>query len=441
MEFLDLSIINTAVPTIARNFLVSPLILKFAVASYYLSLAIFIPISGWCADKFGTKAVFIAAVSMFTFASLMCGISTNVVELTGFRFLQGVGGAFMNPVARIIVLRLYPPKDLVKVQSMIFTPALLGTILGPFLGGVITEYWSWHSIFLVNIPIGLMVIWLAIRLIEQYKMPGIKPFDWFGFILIGTSLIMITLFVEMLNHYDIVTRHLVFLSGIIGVLLFISGILYCLFNRRALFDLSVFRINSFNIGFVTNLVVYGVHAGIMFMLPLMFQECFGLSPTQSGYLVLPIAISAVVMRFFARLIISKIGFNNMLKFASGLIGLAVLSMAIINSTTMHWQIVLIEVVYGLAMIMCGSATGALCYIDVAKERVSNVTSLDLTFRQFGSSIGVGLSSFCLTNFALLFKVEIFTLSGIRAFHYTFMFFSFLIFMIFFNSFRLDRVKL
>jgi len=441
MEFLDLSIINTAVPTIARNFAVSPLVLKFAVASYYLSLAIFIPISGWCADKFGSKTVFIAAVAIFTVASLACGISHNAIELTAFRFLQGVGGAFMNPVARIIVLRLYPPKELVKVQSMIFTPALLGTILGPFLGGIITQYWSWHWIFFINIPVGLLVITLAIKLIEQYKLATIQRFDWLGFMLIGASLIMVTLFIEMLHHYDIVARYLVLLSGLVGTLLFAVAIIYCLLKPNALFDFAVFRINSFNIGFTTNLLVYGVHAGIMFMLPLMFQECFGLSPAQSGYLVLPIAISAVVMRSFARVVVAKIGFNKMLTLATISISLAVLGLAFIGATTSHWLIIMIEIVYGVAMIMSGSATGALCYIDVDKDKVSNVTSIDLTFRQFASSLGVGLSSFCLTSFALLLGIDIFSVYGIKAFHYTFMFFAFLVFMVFVNSFRLNKVQL
>ena len=239
MEFLDISIINTAVPSIARSFNISPILLKFSVASYFLSLAIFIPISGWCADKFGTRKIFLFSVALFTLSSLLCGISQNIWQLTIFRFLQGIGGAFMNPVARIIVLRLFPAKDIVRIQGIIFTPAMLGYVLGPFLGGIITDYLSWHWIFLINVPAGLIIIYIGRKYIVNYAEPFIKMLDLFGFFLAAFSLCLITIFIETLNHYEILSKETVFLSGITGVILFIILVWRCLNNSSPILDFAL----------------------------------------------------------------------------------------------------------------------------------------------------------------------------------------------------------
>lgn len=437
MEFLDISIINTAVPTIAREFMISPILLKFSVASYFLSLAIFIPISGWCTDKFGTKAIFISSVALFTASSLLCALAHNVVQLTIFRFLQGVGGAFMNPVSRIIVLRLFPPKELVKAQGFIFTPAMLGVVLGPFLGGVITEYLSWQWIFLINLPVGVIIIYFGSKYVEQIKTIT-KAFDWVGFVIAATSLVLVSFFVEMLNHYEIVSKSIVYSSGLIGGVLAIVLIFYCISRNGAVFDFSVFKIMPFNIGFRVNASLYSISASVAFLLPLMFQEDFNYSAAQSGLLILPIAIAQLVTRGLASTIINKFGFRSMLITGTSMLTLCAFLMGHIYKTSPLYYIIILEVMFGTAAILCGSCAGALNYVDTPKDKFSAATSLDMTFRQFLASIGIGITSFCLTSFAKLLNLNLFGAGSTKIFHYTFYVLGFIGTIAIINAFQLRK---
>ncbi|MBP9742022.1 MAG: DHA2 family efflux MFS transporter permease subunit [Burkholderiales bacterium] len=418
MEFLDATSLNTAVPSIAKSFEVNPIILKLSIICYFLSLAIFIPISGWCADKFGTKTIFMYSVSLFIGASLLCGISQNIWQLTFFRFMQGIGGAFMNPVSRIVIVRLFPPEKLVKVQGLVFTPAMLGYILGPFLGGILTTYLSWRWIFYINIPFGLLALYWGRIYIEQHTEANSKQFDLIGFILAAASLGLITVFVETLNHYEFLSVQAVILCGILGIALFAVLVLYCLYHSQPVFDFSLFKIKTFRIGFLVNLNFYAVNASISFLLPLMYQECFGLNAVKSGFLVLPIAIGFICSRFFASKIIHSFGFRKALNYGIGGALLAIILFSQIDNITSNYFIIIVEFGFGIMAIMIGSSTGALNYIDVAKERTSLATAIDLTFRQFASSIGIGFSAFCLISFSQLFAIPMFSPNA-HVFHYTF----------------------
>lgn len=418
MEFLDISIINTAVPSIARSFNISPILLKFSVASYFLSLAIFIPISGWCADKFGVRKTFLFSVTLFTIASLLCGLSTNIWQLTFFRFLQGVGGAFMNPVSRIIVLRLFPAKDIVRIQGIIFTPAMLGYVLGPFLGGVITDYLSWHWIFLINVPAGLTIIYIGRKHIIDYIEPHIKKLDIFGFFLAAFSLCLITIFIETLNHYEILSKEMVFLSGIIGSILFIILVWRCLHSSSPILDFALLKIRTFKLGFYINLCMYALNASIAFLLPLMFQENFKLSPAQSGLLILPMAIAYLIFRGISSRIIRQFGFRQTLIANLTLVFIWLISLSFIQQSTSIYIIIIILFLLGASTIIAGSSTGALNYIEMPKQHTSQATSIDLTFRQFSSSMGIGISSFLLITLSNLLGINIAT-HGAKVFHDTF----------------------
>ena len=418
IEFLDTTILNTAVPSIARSFAISPVVLKFSIASYFLSLAIFIPISGWCADKFGTKKMFMFSVALFVIASALCALSQDLWQLTLFRFLQGVGGAFMNPVSRIIIVRLFPPKDLIKIQGIIFTPAMLGFVLGPVLGGLITTYLSWHWIFYINIPFGLFALYQGHKYIEQHVAAEPRKLDGFGFIIAAVSLCLITIFVETLNHYEMLTKTQSFMCGFIGVGMFLFLIAYCMKKNAPVFDFSLFRLKTFRVGFNVNLSMYAINASIAFLLPLMFQECFHLSPAHSGVLVIPIAVGYVVGRFFATKVIRHIGFRKAI--CNGLIcfSICIVLLGFINSLTSVVYITLVEFVLGLATTSVGAATGALNYVDVPHEKAAPATSIDLTFRQFASSLGIGLTAFVLTSLNKTFGIEMFSPNA-TIFHLTF----------------------
>ncbi|MES2616093.1 MAG: MFS transporter [Bdellovibrionota bacterium] len=425
MEFLDATIINTAIPSIAKSFQQDPLLLKFSVTSYFLSLAIFIPISGWCADKFGTRKIFLSSVTLFVLASFLCAISTNILELAIFRFLQGMGGAFMNPVSRIIILRIFQPKELVRIQGYIFTPAMLGFVLGPFLGGIIATYLSWSWIFLVNIPVGLTVVYLGFYFIPEQKEKVVKKFNTLGFILAAVSLSCISFSVDMIGHYEYVPKIFVFLAGCIGIILFFTLIFYCLRAHNAIFNFLLFRFKTFRVGLLSNFTMYMVSSSSIFLLPLMFQVQFMYSPMYSGILVLPIFFGYLVFRFLAPRIIPKIGFKVSGTISCILVVVSILLVAQIKLTTSIYYIVCVEFLLGACTILFGSTTGALTYVDVPKNLTSHATALDLTSRQFASGMGVGACAFFINFFRHAFSLELSSPGGSKVFQYTFIFMSLL----------------
>jgi EmrB/QacA subfamily drug resistance transporter len=418
MEFLDVSIINTAIPAISSAFKVNPILLKFAVASYFLSLAIFVPISGWCADKYGTKKIFIYSVSLFTIASFFCAMSQNILQLTIFRFLQGMGGAFMNPVARIIVIRLFPPKDLVRVQSIMFTPALLGFVVGPFLGGFFVDYLSWHWIFYINIPIGVLAIYIGNKYIIQTILQ-VKKFDLYGFFLVIFSLGLISFFLEMIGQDELFKLSTVFIAGGVGLVLLLILIRHCLKDKDTIFDFNLFKIKTFTIGFMISISSLITIASISFLLPLMFQEVYGLSALQSGRLVLPIALAQLIFRSLCPLFINRFGFKYTITAGIILTISMVFLMSTIYNVSNVTYIILLELVYGAAVVITGSSNGALIYQDVPKEKISLATSLDITGRQFASSCGIALVSFSLSGLSNYFDINVFSIDGKHIFHLTF----------------------
>lgn len=437
MEFLDATILNTAIPSIAKDFVISPVVLKFAVASYYLSLAIFIPISGWCADRFGTKRMFMVSVALFLIASVLCAFAHNMMQLTLFRFMQGIGGAFMNPVSRIVIVRLFSPKELLRVQGIIFTPAMLGYVLGPVLGGVLTTYLSWHWIFYINIPFGVFALYGGYKFIEQHISNKPEKFDLFGFIIAALSLCLVTIFIETLNHYEILSAPASWICGVTGIVLFLLLIVYCLKKTDPVFDFSLFRIRTFKVGCIVNFSAFSINASIGFLLPLMYQECFHYSPLKSGIMVLPIAIGFISGRLFASRLIRFIGFRSSLKGWLICISVCIFLLSFININTSIYYIILVEFLLGIANIVIGASLGALSYVDILKENSAKATAIDLTFRQFSSSFGIGITTFCLTTFAQMFKLSMFS-DKATAFHLTFYTLSIIALIGLFNGLKLHK---
>ena len=438
MEFLDTTIINTAIPTIAKSFNQDPLLLKFAVTSYFLSLAIFTPISAWVADKLGTQKVFVLSVALFVIASFFCAISKNIPELTCFRFLQGMGGAFMNPVSRIIILRMFPAKELVRVQGFIFTPAMLGFVLGPFLGGLITTYLNWSWIFYINIPIGLAVIYFGLKYIPQQKDEKSKKFDLLGFILSALSLGCVSFSVDMVGHYDIVPKIIVIITGIMGAILLISLIYHCIRKKNPVLNFILFKIKTYRIGVSASFGSYMIVSSISFLLPLMYQEQFGYSPAYSGLLVLPIAFGQLIFRFFATRIIHKLGFKISMIYSMLITIISIVLMAQFYAHTSTIFILSASFLFGSSLIIHGSSTGALSYIDLSKEFSSPGTALDLTMRQFAASIGIGLSALFINFFRQAFSLNLSSSGGIKIFHYTFILIAFFGIFSLLHAFQLTR---
>ncbi len=418
MEFLDSTIINTAIPSIARDFYEDPIFLKFSVTSYFLSLAFFVPISGWVVDRIGTKKLFIFAVTLFTLSSFFCGISSNTTQLSIFRFLQGAGGAFMSPVARIVIIRLFPASELVRVQGIIFAPALLGLVLGPFLGGLITTYLTWHWIFYLNIPVGFVAVVLGAYFIAQEKSARVHPFDFLGFVISGLALGCISFAVDLFGHEQIISSFYVYLSAIVGFFSCLFLVIHCLKKKNPVLDFSLFRIPAFRVGMVSSLPLYIINTAITFLLTLLFQEVFKNNPLQSGFLLLPIACSQFMTRFFAPKVIHYFGFKRCMMISCFFISIALLGFSRLSPSTPHFLLVAIEVVYGGFYIIQMSCCGALNYVETPKNLTSQATSLDLTLRQFLASLGVGLSALLLVVIARLLHVDLMTPQSLPVFQWT-----------------------
>src|SRR5579871_518297 len=289
MESLDTTILNTAVPTIAAALNVAPLSMKSVLASYTLSLAVFIPISGWMADRFGTRRVFASAIGLFTLGSFLCGISTSIHVLIACRILQGCGGAMMVPVGRLTMVRTFAKYELIRAMSFVAIPGLIGPMLGPIAGGLIVNYFHWRVIFFVNLPIGLLGLCLVYLHLPDYREKS-DPLDLVGLILFGSGIALLSYVLEVFGE------HTLTVGGILGLLalsiLLLAGYgLHAMKTPFPLLSLGLFCIRTFRAAvsgsFFTRLGI----GGIPFLLPLLYQVGLGFTPIQSGMLLMPQAIA------------------------------------------------------------------------------------------------------------------------------------------------------
>lgn len=419
MEMMDSTIINTAIPEIAKSFQTYPINLKLAVTSYLISLAIFIPISGWAADNYGTKTVFSAAIIIFTISSIFCGFSNSLIELSIFRAIQGFGGAMMTPVVRLIMVRVFPPSELVKATMYIFLPALLGPVLGPLIGGLITTYTSWRWIFFINIPIGILALLFTKKYIENEIAEQKIKADVIGFILIGTSLSCFAVAIESFGE-SIISIFILKVIFSIGLITFVMFTYHAIqYKEKSILNLQLFKFRTFRIGVIRNIIAYISTGGVAFLLPLMFQLLFGMTPIQSGLLISPMAIGAMIMRGISSKFIKKYGFKKVIFVAPIGICLSLLLISFISKDSSFYYICTSCFFLGFFNILLMSSNGPMIYVDIPKNKSANATSLDITMRQFSAGLSIGLVSYLLITFLKHLKVNIVSEEGIKAFHYTF----------------------
>jgi EmrB/QacA subfamily drug resistance transporter len=274
MENLDATIVNTAAPTMAASLNVAPLELKGVLTSYTLALAVFIPVSGWAADRFGTRRVFLLAIALFVAGSLLCGLAVNVPMLVASRLLQGIGGAMMTPVGRLALVRAFPRTEMITTMNYVIIPALIGPLIGPFLGGVIVHWFHWRAIFFINLPLGALGLWLARRRMPDYRDEHAPPLDWPGFLLFGTAIALLSYALEVLGDNSLPMTAIVQLAAAACVLLGVYGWHASRVSAPVL-ALWLLRIRTFRIsvlgGFVTRLGI----GGMPFLLPLLYQVGLG----------------------------------------------------------------------------------------------------------------------------------------------------------------------
>jgi EmrB/QacA subfamily drug resistance transporter len=387
MESLDTTILNTAVPAISDALKVAPLSMKSVLASYTLSLAVFIPISGWMADRFGTRRVFASAIGLFTVGSLLCGISSNIHLLVACRILQGCGGAMMVPVGRLTLVRTFAKSELIRAMSFVAIPALIGPMLGPIAGGLIVGYLHWRFIFFVNIPIGLLGLLMVYLHLPDYREEHTHPLDSVGLILFGSGVALLSYVLEIFGEHALSTPEIV---GLLTTsLLLIAG--YALHARRIAFpllQLSLFRIRTFSAAvsgsFFTRLGI----GGVPFLLPLLYQVGFGFTPVQSGLLIMPQAIAAMSTKFLMPRILARVGYRGVLISNTVILGLLLLLFATIGLRTPVWVIALQAFFYGAFASLQYTSMNTLVYADITEEQTSNASSIASTMQQMSMSFGV-----------------------------------------------------
>ncbi len=387
MESLDTTILNTAVPAVSEALKVSPLSMKSVLASYTLSLAVFIPISGWMADRFGTRRVFASAIGIFTLGSLLCGISNNIRLLVAFRLLQGCGGAMMVPVGRLTLVRTFAKSELVRTMSFVAVPALIGPMLGPIAGGLIVDYLHWRVIFFVNIPIGLIGL-LMVRLhLPDFREKDVPPLDLVGLILFGSGIGLLSYVLEIFGEHTLGAYEM---AGLLVLSLALIGdyALHSTQNAFPLLQLKLFCIRTFRAAvsgsFFTRLGI----GGIPFLLPLLYQVGLGFTPVQSGLLIMPQAVAAMSMKPFMPRLLTRLGYRGILISNTLILGVLLLLFATIGLGTPVWLIALQAFCYGAFTSLQYTSMNTLVYADLSEAETSNGSSIASTMQQLSISFGV-----------------------------------------------------
>jgi EmrB/QacA subfamily drug resistance transporter len=391
MESLDTTILNTAVPAIAQALKVPPLSMKAVLASYTLSLAVFIPISGWMANRFGTRRVFGSAIGIFTLGSFLCGISSEIHFLVAFRILQGCGGAMMLPVGRLTMVRSFAKSELIAATSFVAIPGLIGPMLGPLLGGLIVGYFHWSVIFFVNIPIGLCGLYMVYRHLPNYREQRNYPLDVVGLVLFGSGVALLSYVLEVFGETSLSGREIVGLLVMSGALLGAYG-LHTMRTSHPLLRLGLMKIRSFRVAVTGNLFTRLGIGGIPFLLPLLYQVGLGFTPIRSGLLIMPQAVAAMSLKLTMPLILRRFGYRRVLIANTIALGSMILLFSAIDIGTPVWIIVLMGFAYGFLTSLQYTSMNTLAYADVNERQASGASTIASTVQQMAVSFGVAAAS-------------------------------------------------
>ncbi len=325
MQMLDSTILNTSLPAIARDLKESPLDMQNAIISYVLTLAVFMPASGFLADKFGTRKIFVAALLLFTVGSVLCAVSQTLSHLVIARVVQGLGGSLMTPVGRLALIKTFDKNEVLKAMNYAIIPALIGPVLGPLVGGYLVDYLSWHWIFLINIPIGLLGIYLGFRYMPDYKSEN-TDFDLKGFLIFAAASLALSLALEGLGNAMQITPILIIF--IFGFLLLYTYYRHAKKDDNPIFPLNLFQIRTFRVGIVGNLATRLGISAVPLLVPLMIQLAYGQSAVISGWIVAPMALTAMFGKSFVVKILNRFGYRNTLMINTMIIGTIILSLSL-----------------------------------------------------------------------------------------------------------------
>lgn len=390
MQALDATILNTALPAIAESLHRSPLAMQSTIISYSLTVAMLIPVSGWLADRCGTRKVFICAVTLFALGSLACALSNSLGLLVASRVVQGIGGAMMMPVARLTLLRAYPRNELLPILNFVTMPGLLGPVMGPVLGGFFVTYASWHWIFLINIPIALIGIFFARKYMPDFTVPK-RKFDALGFLLFSGSIVALSIGVELLGEAQ-VSLSVAIAAMVVGVLLLAFYIKHAVKYKTPLINLAMFRIRTFSVGIAGNVASRLGTGCIPFLIPLLLQVAFGYSALYAGFIMIATAAGAILAKSTVTPLLRRQGYRRTLVGISAMIGLLIMSFAL--QSAQHSILWLLPPLFliGMAMSTQFTSMNTITLADLTDEHASGGNSVLAVTQQLAISFGVSVSA-------------------------------------------------
>ena len=398
MQTLDGTILNTALPAMAGDLAENPLRMQGVVIAYMLTVALLIPASGWLADRFGTRRVFFLAILLFTLGSLFCAISTTLDQLVVSRVLQGMGGALMLPVGRLVVLRAYPRSEFVRVMTFIALPGMVGPLIGPTLGGWLVEYASWHWIFLINLPVGLLGAIAAFRFMPDLKSPEQIRFDLVGFVLFGAAMVLITIALEGLGEMHMPHARVLLLM-VIGSACLTAYWLRAGHIDKPLFSPALFRTRSFAVGIFGNLFSRLGSGALPFLLPLLLQVALGYSPAQAGMMMIPLALGAMLVKPLAKPLIDRLGYRRILIGNTLLLGCLIAGLGGVNADTPLALLLLHLSLIGVVNSMQFTAMNTVTLVGLSYQDASSGNSLLSVVVQLSMSLGVAAAGALLGGFS------------------------------------------
>ena len=413
MQGLDTTIINTALPAIANSLQENPLRMHGVVISYVLSVAACIPLSGWLADRFGIRNTFFSAIIIFTIASLGCALSNSFNSLIAFRVLQGIGGALLLPVGRLAMLKLIPREQFLSAMSLMSLAGLMGPLIGPTLGGWLVEAASWHWIFLINLPIGLLGMLVTFKAMPNTTEPTVKKFDFSGFILLVIAMVGMALGIENIASHDVSKRFSIGLlvAGLIATLVYAY---HAHTHQNALFRSKLFRNNIYTIGILGNFFARFGSNAIPFILPLMLQVAFKMEPLMTGIMMTPMVLGSLFSKPIIRPIISKVGYRRLLLINTFLVGTCIASFALTTVDTPIWLRAVHFFIFGTLNSLQFVTMNTFTLKDLPQQDASSGNSFLSMIMMLSMSIGVAIAGALLNVFTAYFGEEHIT----QAFHTT-----------------------
>jgi EmrB/QacA subfamily drug resistance transporter len=391
MEILDGTILSTAAPDIARSLDVRAVDIGIGITAYLVTLAVLIPISGWLADRWGSRPVFIAAIVLFTTASGLCALSTSLPMLTGLRVLQGAGGALMVPVGRLVVLRGTAKHDVIRAIAFLTWPALAAPIAAPLLGGLLTTYLSWHWIFLINLPLGVLALIGALRLVPQLREPSPPPMDWPGFLATSGSLAALVVAVSALGAEEI-DLPLVVGAGAVGLVM--GGLAYRHLIRTTdpLLDLRLLRVPTFRVAHASGGIYRATVYAVPFVLPLMFQVGFGWSAVRAGALVMAVFVGNLGIKPATTAILHRFQFRTVIVASVVIVSTTMLLFAVIGPGTPLPILVVVLVISGAARSVGFTAYMTIMFADLDERQLNPGNTLSSTVQQLAGGLGVTIGA-------------------------------------------------